>query len=80
MTRPTDKLGGRKFIVTLLAQGVNAALVLTGAISDQVYATVFIVSVGAYIAGNVAQHISEDKHGGNHVASTQTPGQHPRIG
>lgn len=68
--RPTDRLGGRKFLVTVLAQAVNAALLMAGHMSDQVYATVFIVSVGAYIAGNVAQHISDDKHGAH-------PGAYP---
>lgn len=49
------KYGSRKFILALLALGSGTWLVYAGHISDGVYSSVVIATVGAYIAGNVAQ-------------------------
>ncbi|HQU78022.1 MAG TPA: hypothetical protein PLU47_00995 [Azonexus sp.] len=49
------RYGSRKFIMALLALGSATVLVLHGAIADGVYSAVVIATVGAYIAGNVAQ-------------------------
>lgn len=45
----------RKFILALLTLFSASVLVLTGHIADGVYSAVVIATVGAYIAGNVAQ-------------------------
>lgn len=50
-----NALGGRKFILALLALASATALVWLGHISDGVYSAVAIATCGAYIAGNVAQ-------------------------
>jgi len=57
-----DNLGGRRFLLTLGCGVVTSLLCCYGKISDQVYATVIIATVGAYIAGNLAQKkIESDK-------------------
>lgn len=50
-----SRYASRKFILAMLAQLVNAYLVWSGHISDGVYSAVTIATVGAYMAGNVAQ-------------------------
>ena len=52
-----DLTGHRKFIVALIATLGNIGLAWSGKIADGVYSTVVIAIVGAYIAGNVMQHI-----------------------
>lgn len=56
-----NKIGGRKFFVSLLT--VISATVLTwyGKIDPGVYSTVVIATVGAYIAGNVYQKTNINK-------------------
>lgn len=48
-------LGGRKFLIALLATLGNIGLVWFGKIEPGVYSTVSIAIIGAYIAGNVIQ-------------------------
>lgn len=48
----------RKFLLALLALLSATGLVWAGHISDGVYSAVVIATVGAYITGNVAQHIN----------------------
>lgn len=56
-----DTLGGRRFLLTLLAQVSANALVWHGKISDDVYSVVILATVAAYITGNVAQRRIEAK-------------------
>jgi hypothetical protein len=53
--------GGRRFILTVGSGLLNVVLVACGLISDQVYATVTIATVAAYIAGNTAQKVANGK-------------------
>ncbi len=50
-----DKLGGRRFLLAMGCGGVTAILCWFGKVSDAVYATVVIATVGGYITGNVVQ-------------------------
>ena len=50
-----NRYASRKFILALLSLGSATLLVSMGAIADGVYSAVVIATVGAYIAGNVAQ-------------------------
>ena len=50
-----DLVGGRKFALAMFCQLSVNALVWAGKISDQVFATVVLATVGAYIVGNVVQ-------------------------
>lgn len=56
-----DTLGGRKFLMTLLAQASCNVLVWAGKISDDVYSVVVLATVAAYVAGNVTQRQIESK-------------------
>lgn len=48
-------LTSRKFIISMLTLASATWLVYGGHIADGVYSAVVICTVGAYIAGNVAQ-------------------------
>ena len=50
-----DLVGGRRFILALLSQLSCNLLIWHGKISDEVYSTVILFTVAAYITGNVAQ-------------------------
>lgn len=50
-------LGGRRFLLTVGCGLATTILVWYGKISDEVYATVIIATVGAYIAGNTMQKV-----------------------
>jgi hypothetical protein len=50
-----DRLASRKFLLSLLALASSTWLCAAGYIADGVYSAVVIATVGAYIAGNVAQ-------------------------
>lgn len=63
MTIDFDAYGGRRFLLTLLAQLINAALVFMGKIDTGSYVAVILGTVGAFIAGNVTQRYIEAKHG-----------------
>lgn len=49
--------GGRRFLLTVGCGIATTALCWFGKISDQVYATVTVLTVGAYIAGNTTQKV-----------------------
>ena len=51
-----DTLGGRKFLLTVVAQVSCNVLVWWGKISDDVYSVVVLATVAAYITGNVVAH------------------------
>jgi hypothetical protein len=53
-----NRFTSRKFILALLTLASVTWLVYAGHISDGVYSAVVIATVGAYIAGNVAQKAS----------------------
>jgi hypothetical protein len=53
-----NNVGGRKFILSMCALFSATALVACHRISDGVYSAVIACTVGAYIAGNVAQRIN----------------------
>lgn len=55
MAPAVTRYASRKFLLALLALASATALVYTGHIADGVYSAVVIATVGAYIAGNVAQ-------------------------
>jgi hypothetical protein len=50
-----SRYASRKFLLALGTLASATALVHTGHIADGVYSAVVIATVGAYIAGNVAQ-------------------------
>lgn len=54
-----DKVGGRRFLLTVVSGGGTFLLVLFGKITGEVYATVTIATVAAYITGNTAQKFSD---------------------
>ncbi len=56
-----SRFASRKFILALLTLASATALVATDHIADGVYSAVVIATVGAYIAGNVAQKATVTK-------------------
>lgn len=52
-----DLTGHRKFLVALIATLGNIGLTWFGKIDDGVYSAVAIAVIGAYITGNVIQHV-----------------------
>lgn len=54
-------IGGRRFLLTLGCGIVSSILVWHAKISDTVFATVIIATVGAYITGNTFQKVKESK-------------------
>jgi hypothetical protein len=54
---PTDKLGGRRFVLAVLAILVTTALVAFGKVTPSVFENVTIWTVGAYIAGNSLESV-----------------------
>lgn len=50
-----NRFSSRKFILALLALASSTFLVYTASISDGVYSSIVIATVGAYITGNVVQ-------------------------
>lgn len=55
MTTTTIRYASRKFLLALATLASCTWLVYSGHIADGVYSAVVIATVGAYIAGNVAQ-------------------------
>jgi hypothetical protein len=62
---PFDKLGGRRFIITLGCGIATTVLQWAGKLdpAGSTYALVIVGTVGAYIAGNVAQRNAAAKAG-----------------
>lgn len=54
-----DKLGGRRFILCVLAQVSMTALKWGGRIGDDTFGLVILGTVGVYVAGNVSQRAVE---------------------
>lgn len=54
-------LGGRRFVLTVMSGAGTFALTAIGTISGEVYATVTIATVAAYITGNGVQKWIESK-------------------
>jgi len=52
-----ESAGGRRFLLALSTNLITAVLVLADKVSDTVYATVIIATVGGYIAGNTLQKV-----------------------
>lgn len=52
-----ETFGGRRFLLTVVSGAGTFVLVLLAKISGEVYATVTIATVAAYITGNTAQKI-----------------------
>lgn len=50
-------IGGRRFLLTVISGAGTWLLVWCGKISGDVYSTVTIATVAAYIVGNTAQKI-----------------------
>jgi hypothetical protein len=50
-----ESFGGRRFLLTVLSGAGTFLLIWLGKISGEVYATVTIGTVAAYITGNTAQ-------------------------
>lgn len=53
-----SRYASRKFLLALATLASATSLVATSNISDGVYSAVVIATVGAYIAGNVAQKVA----------------------
>lgn len=56
---PLEKLGGRRFILTMLCGAMTSVLQYFGKLdpAGSTYALVIVGTVGAYIAGNTTQKI-----------------------
>lgn len=52
---PLQRIGGRKFLATVVAIASCTALAWFGKVDAGVYSVVMVATVGAYIAGNVTQ-------------------------
>lgn len=50
-----DTIGGRRFVLAVMSQLSCNLLAWNGKISGEVYSTVILFTVAAYITGNVAQ-------------------------
>lgn len=59
------KFLGTKFITTIGCGIATTWLCYLGKISGEVYATVIIATVGAFIVGNVTQSVQEAKFSAN---------------
>lgn len=56
-----DKIGGRRWLLTLISGAGTFVLCWFGKIDGGVYSTVTIATVATYIAGNVTQRGIETK-------------------
>ena len=52
---PLQRLGGRKFVLCLLATLLNAMLLVNGYITPLIFRDLMIAVTGGYILGNVGQ-------------------------
>jgi hypothetical protein len=52
-----ERIGGRRFMLTVATQVSVTALVWFGKISDDVYSIVVLATVAAYITGNTVQKV-----------------------
>ena len=62
---PYDRIGGRRFLLVLICALSYTALLVGGYLDPASYVTLQMMTVGAYIAGNVAQKYTEAKFNGN---------------
>lgn len=53
--RPLETIGGRKFALVLFFGVLYTLLLVCGYIDATIYSSLQMVTVGAFIAGNVAQ-------------------------
>jgi len=58
------RLGGRRFVLAVLAQLAGAVLVWRGHIDGAIYVTLILGTVGAYITGNTVQRVKEIREAG----------------
>jgi hypothetical protein len=56
-----SKFTSRKFVIALLSMSSCTGLVVLSKISDGVYSTVMVATIGAYLAANVFQNKGENK-------------------
>jgi hypothetical protein len=68
-----NQYGGRKFIAAIGAGFVTAFLCWFGKVTDSVYATVVIATVGAFIAGNTIDTHLNTRKPGDKDAGTDRP-------
>lgn len=69
----STRYASRKFILSMACLISASALSYTGHISDGVYSSVLIATVGAYLAANVGQKAVVDKNSANQTQNqTQT--------
>lgn len=59
-----ERLGGRRFLLTLGCGVMTTALTWFGKIGGEVYATVIIATVGVYIGGNTWQKSAQMRAAG----------------
>ena len=59
-----DHYGGRRFLLTVGAQLLNAGLLAAGKLSDGSYLAIVMATVGAYVASNTYQKREEIKASG----------------
>lgn len=59
MNNLIDNLGGRKFVLTILAGIAELILVLTGRIDPAVFLAFLSISIATYTVGNVAEKMGK---------------------
>ena len=57
MNNLTERVGGRKFLISMLVVVVSSILVYKYRINDGVYSNIIIALLGIYVGGNVIQKI-----------------------
>jgi hypothetical protein len=57
----TEKWSSRKFVAVMFWQAIMVALLWNDKLPPEAFVSITWVLLGAYVAGNVAQHIWEPK-------------------
>lgn len=52
-----DALGGRKFVLTILAMGICTAFVILDKMSAELFITAVLINSGIFTAGNVTESL-----------------------